>query len=443
MTAFRSKADIKLDLGKRAANDPKRTSAIMSNPTAKQITGPMEPERRLETVDMVRGFALFGVLLVNMYNFGASSLDWTAPIDELAFSIKRFFFETKSWRLFSFLFGFGFALQMLRAEQRGASFLPFYLRRLAVLFVIGMAHALLYDGDILMYYAELGLILVLFRKVPPNVLLVVSAILIMAFPVERAVTSLIEGPQDISSPEVRLEEARKRLEERRQSHPYSVGSISDVMAENAQAIPANVLTDLRGPESVLAIFPMFLLGLYAGRRRIFHDVEAHHVLIRRVFVWGLSIGLLGMSGERILHLTVGYSVFSSVQEATVLQQFIGDIFFAFGSTALCLGYAAAITLAVQHDGWNRIVSPFGAVGRLALTTYLVQTLMFTTLFYGYGFGQVFRIGPAAVTAYALLFFSIQIVACAWWLRHFRFGPMEWLWRTITYLRVQPILHEKQ
>jgi uncharacterized protein len=190
----------------------------------------------------------------------------------------------------------------------------------------------------------------------------------------------------------------------------------------------------------LVFFAMFLLGLYAGRRRIFHDVEVHRVLIRRVFVWGLSIGLLSMSGERILHLTVGYSIsdFASVQEATVLQQFIGDTLFAFGSTTLCLGYAAAITLAAQHDGWKRIVSPLGSVGRLALTTYIVQTLMFTTLFYGYAFGQVWRLGPATVTAYALLFFSIQIVACAWWVRRFRFGPMEWLWRSLSYFRVQPI-----
>ena len=411
----------------------------MSNLADKQIAGPIEPGRRLDAVDMVRGFALFGVLLVNMYNFGASSsLDWTAPIDELAFSIKRFLFETKSWRLFSFLFGFGFALQMMRAEQQGGRFLPFYLRRLAVLFVIGMGHALLYDGDILMYYAELGLILVLFRNVPPNVLLVVSAILIMAFPIERAVTSLSEGPQVIASLDVRLDEARERLEERRQSHPYSVGSISDVMAKNAQSIPANVLTDMRGAESALATFSMFLLGLYAGRRRIFHNVAAHRALIRRVLLWGLTIGLLSMTGERILHLAVGYSVFSSVQGASIPQQFFGDVLFAFGSTALCLGYAAAITLAAQNDSWKRILSPLGAVGRLALTTYLVQTLMFTTLFYGYGFGQVFRIGPAAVTAYALLFFSIQIVVCTWWLRHFRYGPMEWLWRSTTYLRVQPI-----
>ncbi len=411
----------------------------MSSSAAKQITGPIEPERRLDAVDMVRGFALFGVLLVNMYNFGASSpLDWTAPIDELAFSIKRFFFETKSWRLFSFLFGFGFALQMLRAEQRGARFLPFYLRRLAVLLVIGMGHTLLTGPSILSYYAWLGLIIVLFRKVPPTVLLVVSAILIMAFPVERVVTSLSEGPQDVPSLEVRLERSRERLEERRQSDVLAVGSIGDIVAEHAPMILLTPFTDLLGPESALPTFAMFLLGLYAGRRRIFQDVEAHRLLFRRVFVWGLSIGLLSMSGERILNSVVGYSVFSRVQEATVLQQFVGDILFAFGSTMLCLGYAAAITVAAQHDGWKRILAPLGAVGRLALTVFLVQTLMFTTLFYGYGFGQAYRIGPAAVTAYAVLFFAIQIVACVWWLRYFRFGPTEWLWRTLTYLRVQPI-----
>ncbi len=411
----------------------------MSDSAAKRITGPIEPERRLYSVDMVRGFALFGVLLVNMYNFGASSpLDWTAPIDELAFSIKRFFFETKSWRLFSFLFGFGFALQMLRAEQRGSRFLPFYLRRLAVLLGIGMGHTLLTGPSILSYYAWLGLILVLFRKVPSTVLLVVSAILIMAFPAGNAVTSLLKGPQEVPSLEVRRERSRERLEERRQSDVVSVGSIGDIVAENAPMILVTPFTDLRGPESALPTFAMFLLGLYAGRRRIFHDVEAHHQLIRRVFVWGLSIGLLAMTGERILYLTVGYSVFSGVQETTIPLQFLGDILFAFGSTVLCLGYAAAITLATHHGSWKRILAPLGAVGRLALTVFLVQTLMYTTLFYGYGFGQAFRIGPAAVTAYAMLFFAIQIVACVWWLRHFRFGPMEWLWRSLSYLQVQPI-----
>ncbi|MGB6642282.1 MAG: DUF418 domain-containing protein, partial [Thermoanaerobaculia bacterium] len=84
------------------------------------------------------------------------------------------------------------------------------------------------------------------------------------------------------------------------------------------------------------------------------------------------------------------------------------------------------------------LAPLAAVGRLALSVYLTQTLMFTTLFYGYGFGQAFRLGPAAVTAWAVVFFAVQVVACQWWSRRFRFGPMEWLWRSLTYLKWQPL-----
>ncbi len=97
-------------------------------------------------------------------------------------------------------------------------------------------------------------------------------------------------------------------------------------------------------------------------------------------------------------------------------------------------YAAAIVLLAQRAPWRRVLSPLGALGRMALSTYLLQTLMFTTLFYGYGFGQYFEVGPAGVFGYTVLFFAVQIVASVWWLRHFQFGPAEWLWRTLTYLK---------
>ncbi len=182
---------------------------------------------------------------------------------------------------------------------------------------------------------------------------------------------------------------------------------------------------------------MFLLGLYAGRRRFFHDIPRHIDFIRKVFYWGLTLGVLGLSAERLLSVTADYVLFDE-QRATIWPQLAGDLAFVVGSTALALGYAAIIVLAAQHPRWRRIVMPLAAVGRMALTIYLLQSLMFTTLFYGYGFGQVFMIGPAAVFAYAIVFFAIQIVIANWWLTYFRFGPMEWLWRSLTYLKVQPI-----
>ena len=378
---------------------------------------------------MVRGFALFGVLFVHLFNFGAYSIIWNEPADELAFSVMRVFFETKSWRLFSFLFGFGFALQMIRAEERGAKFAPVYLRRLAILFVIGAGNVAILPTDILMLYAELGLLLVLFRKVPPRFLLVLCVCLLAVHPIGRAVTTLLEPTQTAVTVDysVRLEEAAAEIEEYRTTHLYAVGSMREVMAYNFHL--ANPFRNLLGYESSLPMFAMFLLGLYVGRRRIFQDIPKHMPLIRRVFWWGFPIGLVSVGVERIL----SYTVFRE-QQPTLLPQLLGNVLFTYGSTVLALSYAAGITLLAQHNRGRRLLAPLGATGRVALTVYLSGSVMLGTLFYGFAFGNAFWLGPAAVTAYAVLFFAIQIVFAVWWTKRFRFGPMEWLWRSLTYLK---------
>jgi len=413
-----------------------------TNETVAHSPAPVDPRRRIEVVDMVRGFALFGVLLVNMFNFGSGGLFWNEPIDELAWSVKRFFFETKSWRLFALLFGFGFALQLIRAEERGSKFAPVYLRRLIILFVIGAGHAMIYYGDILMLYAELGLVLVLFRKVPPKLLLVLSVALLAVFPIGRVATSLLEPTQNAQTADysVRLEEATAEIEEDRRTHVYVVGSMREVMADSAF-----LKNPFEGPidaESSLSVFAMFLLGLYVGRRRIFQDIPKHMPLIRTVFWWGLPIGLVSMGAERILNATTGYEVWGE-QQATLLPQLFGDVLFVYGSTLLALGYAAGITLLAQHHRGRRLLAPLGAAGRLGLTVYLSGSFMFGALFYGFAFGNAFWLGPAAVTAYAILFFAIQIVFSVWWTKRFRFGPMEWLWRGLTYLKFPSMRLQEQ
>ena len=413
--------------------------------THKTVThspAPIDPRRRIEAIDMVRGFALFGVLLVHVFNFGAYSIVWNEPSDEIAFSVMRVFFETKSWRLFSFLFGFGFALQLIRAEERGSKFAPVYIRRLIILFVIGAGSQLIYDGDILMLYAELGLLLVLFRKFPPKLLLVLSIGLLAVFPIGRAVTSFLEPTQTAltTNYSVQLEEATAQIEKDRRTHVYAVGSVREVMA--AHVYLKNPFADPFNSESSLEMFAMFLLGLYVGRRRIFHDIPKHIQFIRRVFWWGLPIGLISMGAERILNATTGYTVFRE-QQATLLPQLLGDVLFTYGSTLLALGYAAGITLLAQHHLGRRLLSPLGAAGRLALTVYLSGPVMFGMLFYGFAFGNAFWLGPAAVTGYAVLFFAIQIMFCVWWANRFRFGPMEWLWRALTYLKFPSMRLQEQ
>jgi len=399
---------------------------------------PIDPSQRLRHVDMVRGFALFGVMLVNMFNFGAASIIWTEPHDVAAQSVMRFFFETKSWRLFSFLFGFGFALQFMRAEQRQVTFLPTYVWRLVLLFCFGMVNAFLYDGDILMYYAEMGLLLTLFWKMPPRALLLIAAACLFAFPAQRALQTLAIGTTPYAeSFETRLDRTQARNTEFLETHPYSVGTIMDVIKENAQAIPPNLFADYYGVESAPAFFAMFLLGLYVGRRRILHEPSRHEPLIRRTCFWGIGLGVIAMSLERILHFMTGYELFREHLTA-LLPQFVGDFAFAYGATALALGYAAGVVILARRRRWQRLVGPLAAVGRMALSIYLAQTLMFSTLFYGYGFGQAGRIGPAMVLFYAVVFFAIQILVANWWLQRFRYGPAEWLWRSLTYRQWQPM-----
>ena len=397
-------------------------------------TGPTDPGKRIEAVDMVRGFALFGVLLVNMYNFGATSAIWTAPVDQIAFSVMRFFFETKSWRLFSFLFGLGFAIQLFRAQARGGPFWPIYLRRLVLLFVIGMGHALFYSGDVLMAYAILGLLLAPFHRLPPRVLLGLAVVLLAVFPLGGAVKSLVlEDDPPVTSATSELAEAHDRNEELRRTHPYAVGSLREVMAENAKEIPPDLLAYPLDAEGTPAYFAMFLLGLYAGKRRLFHDVEANLPTIRTMAAWGLGLGAISMAIERGLALAWGYDVWGE-RGANVPMELIGDLLFAFGGTALSAGYAAGVVLLSRSSRFRTLVRPLGPVGRLALSVYLTQSLAFTTLFYGYGLGGAFRLGPAAVTAFAIVIFTTQVVVCAWWVKRYRFGPLEWLWRGLTYGR---------
>ncbi len=404
---------------------------------------PTDPRARIKSVDMVRGFALFGVLLLNMSNFGSTpiwgvleSSGWGGIFDHISFTMMHSVFETKSWRLFAFLFGFGFALQMLKAETQGAGSLGFYFRRLVILLFIGMAHSLFHDGDILMQYAALGILLLAFRKLETRFLLVLVVLLLAVFPVGNAMLSTNQSVAELST-EVESTLAESNYGRgQREGHPY-LGTVSDVIEANAPVMLPRIWRNPLGITSSVAVFAMFLLGLYVGRRRILHDIPQHLPLIRKVLYWGLGVGITSAVAEWLLGYHFGYFIWRENAASTGIR-FLGEILFVYGSTALALGYGAGIVLLAHGRKWIPALRLLENLGKMALTVYLSGTLMFTILFYGYGFGQLFLIGPAGVTAYAILFFSVQLVFCAWWLRRFRFGPMEWAWRCLTYWKVQPL-----
>lgn len=382
---------------------------------------------RMFAIDAVRGFALFGVLLVNMYSFGGDSIAWDGPWDLFCFAIKHAFFESKSWTLFSLLFGFSFTTQMQRWTGRTA--LPRMLRRLVILLAIGSAHALLYDGDILRLYAELGLVLLVAHRLPTAWLLTAAVGLLAVFPIAHLLDPDRE-PDDLHAV-ASIEEAREELLFEQEESVYATGSLGEVVAYNAEDLVEIPWADIAWPDSGLSVLALFLLGVCLARSGVLLNPALHTALLQRICRWGLGLGLLAVAGEAALGWAAGYDAYRQ-NEAGVATTLCGDLLFTSGTLLLAAGYAATLLAVADTARGRRWLSPLAAVGRMGLTVYLTQTLAFTTLFYGYGFGQAYRLGPLTITMAAIVIFSVQVVACSWWLRHFPQGPVEWLWRRGTY-----------
>ena len=381
---------------------------------------------RIEPIDTLRGFALFGVLLVNMYSFGGDSIAWTGPSDRLCFAVKHALFESKSWTLFSLLFGFSFATMLARWPQDVA--LPRMLRRLAILLAFGSAHALLYDGDILRLYAELGLLLLVLHRLPTGWLLATAGCLLAVFPIAHALEPSREG-DDLHAVES-LDEAREELLFAEEESVYATGSLSDVLASNAEDLLEVPWADAAWPDSGLAVLALFLLGICLHRSGVLQSLARHAALLRRVCFWGLRLGTVAVIAEAALGTFAGYDAYR-VNRASVPLTFVGDLLFASGTLLMAGGQAAALLLIAGTNSGRRWLAPLTAAGRMGLSVYLTQTLAFTTLFYGYGLAQAYRLGPLAITAAAVTIFACQLVACSWWLKRFPVGPAEWLWRAGT------------
>ncbi|MDZ4769568.1 MAG: DUF418 domain-containing protein [Chloroflexota bacterium] len=366
---------------------------------------PVQPiQDRLVALDVLRGFALFGVLLVNMLDFSSSAFRASTlgmrggAIDQIVDLSIAFFAVTKFYLLFSLLFGIGFAVQMRRMEASGRPFVRFYLRRLGVLLVIGMAHAiLLWDGDILRLYAVAGLLLLLVRHLPARTLLgmalaiAVGGLLFFSLADDTTQISAMVDPDAI------------RL--------FSSGSYGDLVRYRASH---NVALDIQIP----MVLVMFLVGLVVGRSGALDHPDRYRPFLQRWWLWALGVGLVGNA-----LMFIGYS------DGTLWLISIG---IHIGAPALSFVYLSAVLLHVDRLRW------LAPVGQMALTNYLMHSLIGTTLFYGYGLGLYDQLSPVLTVILVLLIFSAQGVVSRWWMARFRFGTIEWVWRSLTYGQIQPL-----
>ena len=416
---------------------PEQSSVPVVGTELAPALGPVRPQERIEILDVLRGFAIFGILLVTMTGFSGSAVAdwWTATPDRLATGLIFLLGQAKFFTIFSFLFGLGFALQLLRAEARGTRVFPLYRRRLLALLLIGLLHVLFLSfGDILAKYAVVGFLLFFFKWAKPKNLMIFAVILwLLAFgnwelAVLREIVRTPSGQEtQISQSHAEAREAA-RIQVETRMRVYGEGSFADIMAQRVQQWFNNVVT-LIGSYPVAALLALFLLGMYAGRRRLFQDVSAHLPLFRQVWKWGLGLGLF---------VPACFLLAGTKAVPPYWQSVWTPIYFAIGVPALSFFYVSTLVLLFQKEAWKRRLAPLAAVGRTALSNYLLQSVVCTTIFYSYGLGLYGKVGPAAGLALTVLIFLLQVPLSVWWLRHFRFGPAEWLWRTLTYGKLQPM-----
>jgi uncharacterized protein len=412
--------------------------------SARPTLAPVQQAERIQIVDILRGFALFGILLVNMAIFSHPFQTILFPADpampwydRAATWLIHFAAEGKFYSLFSLLFGLGLTLLMERIQARGGRFVPLYGRRLLVLLVIGATHAsLIWMGDILLMYALLGFPLILFRKARPRTLLIWAVILI-AIPLlfTAAATGLVELGRAMPEGAAQIDQAFAQTEAgytadlARANRVYASGTFGEVTQQRIYDYSSMGLTSF----FVLGfnVLAMFLVGVWFGQRQVFQDLEANRLRFRKLLIWGLIVGIVGNATYATLIMTLPrFNPNWSLLLATVAQ--------GVGAPLLCLAYLSALALLSLRPAWGARLKVLAPVGQMALTNYLMQSIICTLIFYGYGLGLFGQVGPAAGILLTVVIYLIQIPVSHWWMKRFRYGPAEWLWRSLTYLKPQPM-----
>jgi uncharacterized protein len=394
---------------------------------------PISLQERIEVLDVLRGLAVCGILIGNLqwfsgYGMMPPSLAAQTPFaDRMTHFLVHFFVEGKFYSIFSFLFGFGFALQISRAEERGDKTASLFKRRLFWLLVIGLLHAyLLWAGDILSIYALMGFLLILFRR-KTNGSLLKWAFVLLAIPILTYILLYIlfvafVPPEALA----KLDAAQLDMWNRAVATVPRSSYLQILTGYNLNYIAgryASLIFEMRLPK----LLAMFLLGCYAYRRGFFQNLSSHQPFIRRVLLYSLVLGLVG---------NVAFAALAGTEAPLPPSPagIAGVIAYAFGVPALALFFIALVATLWQKAAWQRVLAVLAPVGRMALTNYLLQTIICVLIFYGYGFGLFGRFGALAATLIALAVFLFQVLMSTMWLKYFRYGPMEWIWRQLTYRR---------
>lgn len=418
----------------------------MDRPDAPVKLSPVESTARIQALDALRGFALLGILLMNIEGFVGPLMAALGGIDaslqgpDLWADVAIYILvQGKFYALFSLLFGMGFALILERARRAGRPARGLMLRRMLVLLAIGSVHAfLVWAGDILMAYATLGLVLLLFFDKMPASRLRWWALGMFALPIGLTwfyvlpVVASHADPATAAAMSQALDAqalAHEAIIERQRLAYGPMGSYAEAVSANAEVVRLTFTSYMPFLGPLLLAY--FLAGAWFVRAGVVLDPSRHLGVFRRLMLlgWGLGLPLVLIGAWWVPTMDPGRVDLAMAWGSTATQV---------GGALMALGYLGTVVFLMQSARAAPLLRWLAPAGRMALTHYLLQSLVCTLLFYGYGLGGFERLGRAWQVPFVLLLFTLQVLASHWWMRRFQHGPVEWLWRSLTYLGVQPL-----
>lgn len=394
------------------------------------------PGERIVVVDVLRAYALFGIIITHAVNgFLAGpppSPDFMlfGTLDRIVEKLEHLLTFGKFFTIFSFLFGLSFAIQLRNATQKGDAFKGRFAWRLAVLALIALVHSAFFTGDILIVYALLGLLLIPFRNLKTRTLVITALVLILNLP------GMLLGALQLAAPQPTPEQQQAR-EEVQASFLRSAQHLSEVKQSGTvgELVSLNMTTGAAAKWFFMIFsgrlwmtFGLFLLGMCAGRLEIFKDTEPNRQFFRR---------LLWPAGLVALLTTVVEIIRPSAMQMTSVADLLSWFSFTLQQLALSAFYVAMVVLLYWRQPAQGVLPALAPMGKMGLTSYLGQTVFGVIVFYGLGFGLMGKVGAAAAIGMAIAFFILQVLLARAWLSRFSLGPVEWLWRSLTYFTLTP------
>lgn len=400
-------------------------------------TAPTAPAERIRSLDTLRGFAVLGILVMNIQSFSMISAAYFNPLahgdmtgsNRWVYYLSHIFADSKMISIFSILFGAGVVMITGRLEKKGRGAAAVYYRRTFALVLFGCAHAYAFwYGDVLFWYGVTGLWIYFFRNLSPKWLIPIGLIFILI----GSGLSVLTGFALPRMPGEQLSEMSNQWapdEETAQAeiNAYRGGWLRQM--------------DHRAPTSFfLQTFVYFFFALWRVGGLMLIGMALHKLGVltaERSNRFYATLAIVGFLAGFPL-VAVGLANNTEAQWAFEYSKFFGGQYNYWGSLFVAIGYIGAIMLFCRSAAFAAPSKALANVGRMALTNYLLQTLICTTLFYGHGFGLFGRVDRAGQALIVICVWIVQLILSSMWLRRFRYGPAEWLWRSMAYFAFQPI-----